>query len=103
MKYRYIIYVQFLLSFLACNLHSQSAPYIIGEIPSIFSTLENQLEQDEIDSVLILCDKILKKESDARIKGIAYFYKGQAATMLDRNNTAIASFEDARKKVLGLK
>ena len=66
------------------NLISQSTPYIVGELPALFSILEEQLEKGEIDSVLVLCDQILANESNKRIKGIAYFYKGQAEAYLNR-------------------
>ncbi len=95
MKLNYIYYIQILFILLAANLHSQTAPYILGEYPLVFSTIESHFLEDEIDSVLILSDNILHNESDDRILGIAHFYKGQAAILMDRYNIAEYSFETA--------
>jgi signal transduction histidine kinase len=80
---------------LASNLSSQSMPYVIDEFPSVFSRLENQLEQEEFDSALTLCTFILNKESDPKIKGIAYFYKGQIVALMNNYSLANTSFQNA--------
>jgi signal transduction histidine kinase len=79
------------------NLHGQFTPYIIGEFPSVFSEIETQFEQEEIDSVLTLCTYILNEKQDAKIKGIAYFYKGQAQSMDFSHEFAVASFLNAEQ------
>ncbi len=82
MKVKIIFFIKLILFFLATQLHGQTAPYILGEQPTIFSTIEHHLSQGEIDSALILTDNILQNESDERILGIAYFYKGQIEILM---------------------
>lgn len=82
---------------MAIQLHSQTAPYILGEQPTIFSTIEYHLSQEEIDTALILTDNILQNESDERILGIAYFYKGQIEILMGQYDNAEYSFENAGK------
>jgi two-component system NarL family sensor kinase len=95
LKYKLVLFSFFFFSFLACKLYSQTTPYIIGEFPTILSELENQLEQEEIDSVLILCASIIEKEPNVKVKGITYFYKGQAETFMNQLGHANLSYEYA--------
>ncbi len=95
MKVKIIFFIKLILFFLATQLHSQTAPYILGEQPTIFSTIEHHLSQGEIDSALILTDNILQNESDERILGIAYFYKGQIEILMGQYDIAEYSFETA--------
>ena len=95
MKYNFYLYLFFFQFFVIGNVQSQSTAYIIGEFPSIFSNLENQMEQGDIDSAIVLCDQILAKESDDKIQGIAYFYKGQVEALLNRNSQFEGYYLDA--------
>lgn len=80
---------------MAIQLHSQTTPYILGEQPMHFSTIENYLSQDEMDSALILIDNILQNESDEGILGIAHFYKGQIEIIKGQYEIAEYSLETA--------
>lgn len=92
MRYLYFLFFQFLLIGI---LQSQSTPYIIGEFPSTFSNLENQIELGDIDSTMILCDQILAEKPEGNIQGIAYFYKGQLEALENRNPLFEAYYLDA--------
>jgi two-component system NarL family sensor kinase len=76
-------------------LHGQSSIYIIGEFPSVFSAVENQVKDGEIDSVLVICDQILNGNDDENIRGIAVFYKGQAEELKQQNLQFEIYYQDA--------
>ena len=79
-------------------LHGQSSIYIIGEFPSVFSAVENQVKDGEIDSVLVICDQILNGNDDENIRGIAVFYKGQAEELKQQNLQFEIYYQDAIKR-----
>ena len=83
------------MSLIAGRLFTQSTPYLIEEFPSVFSEIENYLQQEELDSVIIFCTKIIEKEQNPKIKGIAYFYQGEAAALMNNFQYAAASFFEA--------
>ncbi len=74
---------------------AQAAPYIIEKYPAIFSEIEKHLQNEELDSVFNSCTLIIQKEYKLEIKGIAYFYQGEAASLLNDFQYAQASFFDA--------
>lgn len=77
--------------------YSQSTSYTLGDFPSIFSEIEKLVELEETESILTSCDKILADEHNSKIKGIAYFYKGQAEALSGNHEFATRSFNSAIK------
>jgi len=90
-----IIYLLLFQLLLFGHLHSQSSTYIIGEFPSVFTEVENQFNNGEIDSAFILCNRILRNDVDEDIKGVAIFYKGQAEELLQKNPQFEIYYQDA--------
>ncbi len=95
MRYTYFFCALLFLSLFTGSLHSQDLPYIIGAHPAVFSKLEDLLEREETDSVLVLCNQILQQELGDQVSGIAYFYKGQAETLVNNNTLFVREYEKA--------
>ena len=95
MQNNIIIYLLLFQLLLFGHLHSQSSTYIIGEFPSVFTEVENQFNNGEIDSAFILCNRILRNDVDEDIKGVAIFYKGQAEELLQKNPQFEIYYQDA--------
>ena len=103
MNYKLILF--FLPLLIVGKLFSQATPYLVKEFPSVFSEVEDKLQQEKFDAVLRLCSGILEKEDNPKIKGIAYFYQGEAAALMDNFqfadlylSEAVKSFETAAFK-----
>ena len=95
MNYKFLLYVYFFTTLLAAKLNAQAIPYTIEKHPTVFSKIETHLQNEELDSVFNLCGLIIQKENKPEIKGIAHFYQGEAAALLNDFQHASASFSDA--------
>ena len=74
------------------KLRAQNTSYILEEDANTFSVIEEQLQEENMDSVIILCDNVLNQTTDLKTKGIANFYLGQAEMVLDENGIASSTF-----------
>jgi two-component system NarL family sensor kinase len=92
LKFNLVLFYSFILCFFVPKLNAQNTSYILEEDANTFSTIEEQLEEENMDSVIILCDHILNQTTDLKTKGIAYFYLGQAEMVLDENGIASSIF-----------
>lgn len=93
MKKPFIYFVPLALTFLSTAVYGQFTPYFLEDYPAVFSSIDRLFEQEEIDSVIVLSDRILNDDSNNRIKGIASFYKGLASEAFGQNEAALFSFE----------
>lgn len=95
MKKPIILLIQLVLTFLSIEMHGQITSYFLEDYPTVFKTIERLLEEDEIDSVIFLSDRILNGDQNVRIIGIAHFYKGVASAAIGQNEAAYFSFSAA--------
>ena len=95
MIYKKHFYILFICFFLSIFLNGQSIPYILDDSPKKFAALELQLQEEAFNSVIKACSKILEKEQDYLIKGIAHFYIGQSMDMMDNMGEAIENYQQA--------
>lgn len=97
MKYKGLYSFILLLLLTAGKLFAQATPYLIDEFPSVFTAIEKNLRHEEFDTVINSCAIILEKEQNPKIKGIAYFYQGEAATLMNDFQFAEICFFEAIK------
>jgi len=95
LKYKQIYSIGIFLFGATGGLFGQSAPYFLGVFPEVFAEAEKQLQQEEVDSVFELVDAIIEQEKDAKVLGVAYFYRGEAAALQNNFQIASASFLNA--------
>lgn len=97
MKYKHILIFSFLLPLIVAKLFGQTTPYLLGEMPAVFQKIENKLLEEDLDTVFQLCSRLVEGEQNPLIKGIAYFYQGEAAALMNDFQSAAESFDNAIK------
>ncbi|NNF20635.1 MAG: tetratricopeptide repeat protein, partial [Saprospiraceae bacterium] len=95
MKFRPTYLFLIILTILVADSYGQFTYSILEELPGTFSKIENLLQEDEIDSVIILTNRIIEKGQDTKITGIAHFYRGQAEASAGQYDFAHISFDNA--------
>ena len=76
MKDKFIFYIQSLFILLATQLHGQSAPYILGEYPMVFSNIESLGFQAEMDA--FTCAHIVEQSFPRRVVWNSVFFRERA-------------------------
>lgn len=93
---KYILHVVILICLLlAKEAKGQLTHYFAEEFPVTFSSLETWLLEDEVDSVLLTSEILLKKETDSRIKGIVHFYRGEVELLIGQEEQGNKSLDEA--------
>lgn len=97
MKYKHILVLCFLLPLIAAKLIGQTAPYLLEETPTIFKKIENKLLEEELDTVFQLCSRLIEDNQPPLTKGIAYFYQGEVAGLMNDLQAGTGYFNTAIK------